>query len=84
MTYNELLTVAEAVLRDAIEEAEFTRKPKDIAYAQDVAQKTEKLRAKVDGRPPMEVRMYLENGRVYVQYTSITLGFPYPASQVGS
>lgn len=65
MTDVELLRVVEATFRDAVEEAEFTRLPKDLAYCQMIADKMEALRAKVDGRSePVHIELFMDRGRV--------------------
>lgn len=68
MTDEELLAAAEAVLRDALEEAVFTQRPKDLDYAQVAANKVEGLRAKIAGRAACGVRLSLEGARVRVRY----------------
>jgi hypothetical protein len=47
MTEEQLLEAAEFVLVQAVEEAEFTRSPKDLAYAETVANVVERRRAKL-------------------------------------
>lgn len=69
MTDEALLKAAELVLADAIAEAEFSRKPKDVAYVQEVAQKTEKLRAKIAGQPPMQITVTMVDGHLYTRYS---------------
>ncbi len=69
MTDEELLKATEAVLRDAIEEAEFSRLPKDVAYAEMVANKVEGLRAKMGGFRAGTVRCALVRGRVMLELT---------------
>lgn len=65
MTDDELLTTAESVLVDVIAEVEFTRLPKDLAYAQAIVDRIEKRRAKNEGRPLMQIKLELRGGRVY-------------------
>lgn len=68
MTDAELLVAAEVVLRDAMEEAEFTRLPKDLGYVKDVAQRVENLRAKMSGGPIIEVTgVWLCAGRLVIE-----------------
>lgn len=71
MTDQELLTVAESTLRDAIQEVEFTRLQKDLQYVLMVATKIEELKAEI-GRyePPVEVAVVrLVAGRVEITRT---------------
>jgi hypothetical protein len=70
MTDEEMLRAFETGLRDACEEAEFTRLPKDLAYCRYVANRLEKLRADLSGyTPPMEVEVELIGGRVMLTTT---------------
>lgn len=73
MSDSELLKVMESVLADAVVDAEFTRLPKDLTYAQTVSEKVEKLRAKIDGREPVAVTLTMEGGRVCVSYRQDSL-----------
>lgn len=73
MDDKELLRVAESVLVDAIEEAAFSERPKDIEYAQMVAQKVERLRAKIAGRDPVELKLHRSGSRIVVEYS---MGWP--------
>jgi hypothetical protein len=75
MTNEELLPVVEAVLRDAIFQAEFTRMPKDLEYAQMVARKADGLKAALEGRPPIGLNLELRDGRVFVRFTLDELPF---------
>jgi len=59
MTNEELLRNVELVLNDAVQEAEFTQRPKDVAYCQMVGQKLEDLRGH-----GMRVTTWLEGGRI--------------------
>jgi hypothetical protein len=75
VTDQELLMVAEAVLRDAVAEVEFTRKPKDLQYVLIVAQKVEDLRGKIVGVTPIKVeRVYLQGARLVMELTQEGLG----------
>lgn len=71
MTDEELLVTTEAVLRDAIQEAEFSRLQKDLQYVLIVATKIEELKAKINGyNPPVDVAVVrLVDGRVEIMYT---------------
>lgn len=69
MTDEELIAVVGAALVDAIAEAEFTGKPKDVAFVQEVAQKWENLRAKVAGQPPLKITVTLVDGYIYTRYS---------------
>lgn len=73
MTDEELLVRAENVLRDAIWEAEFSRLPKDLAYAQMVANKVEGLRAKRACRLPVQLCLSFVGSRVHIEYSLATL-----------
>jgi hypothetical protein len=75
VTDQELLMVAEAVLRDAMSEAEFTRKVKDLQYVLIVAQKVEDLRGKIAGIPPVKVdRVYFKDERLLMEVSMEGLG----------
>jgi hypothetical protein len=68
------LEAAESVCREAVETAEFTRCGKDVAYVQLVAEKIEKLKAKMDGRAqPMSVQVMLMGGRIEIEYSMALL-----------
>lgn len=54
------LCAMEAVLRDAIETVEFTRLPKDLAYAQLVAEKIETIRG-----GDVKITLDLIGGKIY-------------------
>jgi hypothetical protein len=69
MTDQELINAAESVLRDAIYEAEFSRLPKDLAYAQVVAEKVENLKAKIAGREAVSLRLEIVGGRMHIEYS---------------
>lgn len=75
MDDQELLKVAELVLSDAIADAEFSRLAKDVSYVNVVAEKIEKLRAKIAGRTPAGIRLELVGGRMMVQYSIPELSF---------
>lgn len=71
MKDEELLTVTQSLLRDAVQKAEFTRSTKDLQYVLVVATKIENLKAKIDGsHAPVEVALVrLVGGRVEIVYT---------------
>lgn len=68
MTDEELLAVAEKVLADAIQDAEFSGLAKDVQYVQMVAEKVEGLRAKIQKRQPVALKMYLIGSRMMIEY----------------
>ena len=70
MTNEELLKVAASVLRDAIFEAEFSHLAKDVAYAQMVANKVERLRAGIAGRLPVKLTLVLIGNHMVVEYAA--------------
>ena len=75
MTDAELLNVAESVLADAIADAEFSGLAKDLAYAQFVAERVEKLRAKIQQREPVELTLLLIQHRMHIEYSMPQPGF---------
>jgi len=73
VTDEDLLASAENALRDAIWEAEVSRLPKDLAYAQMVANKVEGLRAKRDCRLPVRLCLSFVGHRVHIEYSLAAL-----------
>lgn len=72
MTDLELLQAAEAVLADAIHQAEFTQLPKDVAYCNFVGARVEALRAKIHGTPPYTVQYTLLGSRMMKEVSCFT------------
>jgi hypothetical protein len=82
MTNEELLTVADDVLRRAIEDAEFSCIAKDLAYVKLVMQKCENLRAKIGARRPVRIaRVFLDERRRVQAEIAWTHGNSLDASQ---
>ena len=82
-TDQDLLETAERVLYVAIQEAEFTRSPKDVQYVNIVSEKLEKHRAKMQGCAAPAKRVFtLQDGRMMVaeQCDELGLGFFKPIS----
>jgi hypothetical protein len=75
MNDEELLKVAEAALQEAVAEAEFTRKTKDLQYVLFFAQKVEDLRGKIANLTPIKVdRVYFEGECLQMEISMEGLG----------
>lgn len=74
MSDQELLDIAEVVLRDAMDYAEFTELPRELAYVKLVAQKVENLRAKIAGRAAATVaNVGILHHRLFIHWFPVSI-----------